>query len=113
MIVKLRSLVVLLLLAALAGAGWLYHFAHQELLLPDSPFRINLKTGSSMTTVARQLSQSHLLSEPWRFIVLARVLGMSGQINAVVTVVRTADGDWSASAIYDCADAMVTLPGRR
>ncbi len=82
MIAKLRSLVVLLLLAALAGAGWLYYFAHQELLLPDSPFRINLKPGSSMKTVARQLTQSHLLSEPWRFIVLARVLGKSGQIKA-------------------------------
>ncbi len=82
MIAKLRSLVILLLLAALAGAGWLYHFAHRELSLPASPFQFDLKPGSTMKTVARQLTQSQVLSEPWSFIALARVLGKGAQIKA-------------------------------
>lgn len=82
MIAKLRSLVILLLLAALAGAGWLYHFAHRELSLPETPFQFNLKPGSTMKTVARQLTQSQLLSEPWSFIALARALGKGANIKA-------------------------------
>mgnify|MGYP003456010654 CR=1 FL=1 len=82
MIAKLRSLVLLLLLAALLGAGWLYHFANRELALPDAPFQFNLKPGSTMKMVARQLTQAQLLAEPWSFIALARVLGKSGQIKA-------------------------------
>lgn len=82
MIAKLRSLVILLLLAALAGAGWLYHFAHRELSLPEMPFQFNLKPGSTMKTVARQLTQSQLLSEPWSFIALARALGKGANIKA-------------------------------
>jgi UPF0755 protein len=82
MIAKLRSLVILLLLAALGVGGWLYHFAHQELMLPDTPFQFKLKPGSTMKMVARQLTQSQLLGEPWSFIALARVLGKSAQIKA-------------------------------
>ena len=82
MIAKLRSLVLLILLPAMAGAGWLYHFAHKELSLPDVPFRFDLKSGSTMNTVAKQLTQARLLGEPWSFIALARVLGKTAQIKA-------------------------------
>ena len=82
MIAKLRLLVTLLLLAALAGAAWLYYFAHQELTLPNEPFQFNIKAGSTMKMVARQLTRSRLLREPWSFIALAQALGKSGNIKA-------------------------------
>ncbi|MEO5863261.1 MAG: endolytic transglycosylase MltG, partial [Burkholderiales bacterium] len=62
--------------------GWLYYFANKELALPQSPFRFSLKAGSTMKTVARQLTDSNLLSEPWTFVSLARMLGKSTQIKA-------------------------------
>ena len=82
MIAKLRLLLLLLLLLAMGGAGWLYHFAHKELPLPDAPFRFDLKSGSTLKTVAKQLTQAQLLTEPWSFIALARVLGKTAQIKA-------------------------------
>ncbi len=82
MIAKLRSLVLLLLLLAMGGAGWLYHFAHKELSLPEVPLRLVLKSGSTLKTVAKQLTQAQLLTEPWSFIALARALGKTAQIKA-------------------------------
>ena len=82
MVAKLRALLLFILFAVLAAAGWLYHFANKELSLPESPFRFSLKAGSTVKTVARQLTSSDLLSEPWSFVALARILGKSTQIKA-------------------------------
>lgn len=82
MIAKLRLLVILLLVTALGGAAWLYHFAHQKLSLPNEPFQFNVKPGSTLKMVARQLTRAQLLSEPWSFIALAQALGKSNNIKA-------------------------------
>jgi UPF0755 protein len=82
MIAKLRLLVILLLVAALAAGAWLYRFAHQELVLPSTPFQFDVKPGSSMKMVARQLARAQLLGEPWSFIALAQALGKSNTIKA-------------------------------
>jgi UPF0755 protein len=82
MVAKLRALLLLILFAALAAFGWLYHFANKELSLPESPFRFTLKAGSTMKSVARQLTESELLAEPWTFVALARIIGKSTQIKA-------------------------------
>ncbi len=82
MVAKLRALLLTLLVAGLAAFGWLYYFANKELSLPESPFRFNLKAGSTMKSVANQLTDSQLLSEPWTFVALARLIGKSTQIKA-------------------------------
>ncbi len=82
MVDKLRALLLIVSFVALAAFGWLYYFANKELPLPESPFRFSLKGGSTMTTVARQLTDSDLLSEPWTFVTLARMLGKSTKIKA-------------------------------
>ncbi len=82
MVAKLRLLVVLLMAAALAGAAWLYYFAHQELTLPNEPFQFTVKAGSTMKMVARQLARAQLLNDPWSFVALAQALGKSNNIKA-------------------------------
>jgi UPF0755 protein len=82
MFAKLYALLLIILFLAVAAFGWLYHFANKELALPESPFRFSLKAGSTMKTVASQLTDSNLLSEPWTFVTLARMLGKSTQIKA-------------------------------
>ncbi len=82
MVAKLRLLVLILLLIALAGGAWLYQFAHRALPLPATPFQFNLKPGSTLKSVARQLTQANVLTEPWSFIALARALGKGAQIKA-------------------------------
>jgi len=82
MLGKLYALLLIILFLAVAAFGWLYYFANKELALPQSPFRFSLKAGSTMKTVARQLTDSNLLSEPWTFVSLARMLGKSTQIKA-------------------------------
>ncbi|MDQ3260316.1 MAG: endolytic transglycosylase MltG [Pseudomonadota bacterium] len=82
MLAKLYALLLIILFLAVAAFGWLYYFANKELALPQSPFRFSLKAGSTMKTVARQLTDSNLLSEPWTFVSLARMLGKSTQIKA-------------------------------
>lgn len=82
MVAKLRGLLLVILLAVLLVFGWLYHFSNKELALPEAPFRFNLKTGSTIKTVARQLTESRLLAEPWTFVALARLIGKSTQIKA-------------------------------
>lgn len=82
MIAKLRALLLIILVVVLLAFGWLYHFANKELSLPESPFRFSLKAGSTVKGVARQLTNSELLSEPWTFVALARMLGKSTQIKA-------------------------------
>lgn len=82
MVAKLRALLLIILVVVLLAFGWLYHFANKELSLPESPFRFSLKAGSTVKGVARQLTNSELLSEPWTFVALARMLGKSTQIKA-------------------------------
>ena len=79
---KLRTWLLFSLLLLFTGVGWLYYFANSELPLPESPFRFTLKPGSTVKTVARQLTERQLLSHSWSFSTLARILGKSGQIKA-------------------------------
>lgn len=76
-----RAILAVILLAILAG-GWIYQFADSVRPLPQSPYGFTIKHGSSLRMVARQFSAEGLLSEPWNFIVLVRLLGGEGQIKA-------------------------------
>lgn len=78
----IRILLRLALLAALAAAGWMAYFATTPLTLPQKPYEFSLKHGSSLRSVARQLVEAKILSEPWSFTVLVRINGKEGEIKA-------------------------------
>ncbi|MFN3398578.1 MAG: endolytic transglycosylase MltG, partial [Sulfurimicrobium sp.] len=70
------------LLAAVAVAGWMAYFVITPLSLPQIPYEFTLRHGSSLRSVARQLVEAKILSEPWRFTALVRMNGREGEIKA-------------------------------
>jgi UPF0755 protein len=70
------------LLATVAVAGWMAYFVATPLSLPQIPYEFTLRHGSSLRSVARQLVEAKILSEPWRFIALVRLNGKAGEIKA-------------------------------
>jgi UPF0755 protein len=70
------------LIAVVALAGSLYRYAHVPLPLDSLPREFELKSGSGLRSIARQMVQEGVLSEPWRFTLMARVLGKAGEIKA-------------------------------
>ncbi|TSA48393.1 MAG: endolytic transglycosylase MltG [Nitrosomonadales bacterium] len=79
--VLLKFTLLVLMLAAMV-AGWMYHFAHTPLTLPQSPYYFALKHGSSLRGVAQQMAQEGVLREPWSFIALVRGFGKDQEIKA-------------------------------
>ncbi len=78
----LKWLVVTSLLVGGLGGGWLYHFADQPLAIPEKGVTYELKPGSNIRIVARQLTAAGVLAEPWSFMALVRLSGKAGQIQA-------------------------------
>ena len=72
---------VFVLLFTLAG-GWMFYFANSSLHLPQAPYEFTLKHGSSLRGIAKQFRAEGLLSEPWSFIVLAKIFGKENEIKA-------------------------------
>jgi UPF0755 protein len=70
------------LIAVVAVAGTLYRYAHVPLPLDSLPREFELKSGSGLRSIARQMVHEGVLSEPWRFTLMARVLGKAGEIKA-------------------------------
>jgi len=75
-------LVVAGALALAAVAGVLFGFAQSPLQLEPLPREFDLKPGSSLRSVTRQLVEAGVLTEPWRFTLIARALGKAGEIKA-------------------------------
>ncbi len=65
-----------------ALALWLAVFALFPLRLPAIPFQYDLKSGSTLRSVAHDLKGRGLLWEPWTFTLVGRLLGQQGKIKA-------------------------------
>jgi UPF0755 protein len=78
----IRRLLVLALLLVLLAAAGLGYYAYRPLTLPATPFEFELKQGSNLKGMARELRQAGLLEQDWAFVWLARMLGKSAQIQA-------------------------------
>lgn len=76
---RLFTLTVLLVLLATAGLGY---YAWRPLPLPATPFEFELKQGSSLKSMAREMRQTGLLEQDWLFVWLVRLLGKSDQLKA-------------------------------
>lgn len=78
----LFKLTVLALVVALAGATWLWNFTQTPLTIPDAPHVFVVKPGSTIRNVSRQLVEEHVLSEPWSFLLMARLSGRASDLKA-------------------------------
>ncbi len=70
------------LAAALAVAAFVAAFVLRPLEPPRMPFDFTVKSGASLRSVARQLSDDGLLPDPYGFWLLARALGRATQLQA-------------------------------
>jgi UPF0755 protein len=69
--------------AAAAAGGALYQFAHAPLQVKVPPaIGFEVKAGSGLRNIARQLVEAGVLREPWRFELIARIGGNAGNIKA-------------------------------
>lgn len=76
-----RGLKFFFLGIALAFGG-IYFLVNTPVQLPQTPFEFSLKHGSSLRSVARQLTEAGMLREPWTFILVARLKGREGDVKA-------------------------------
>ena len=80
---RIVRVVAILLLAAVAGAGLFAWRAYTEpLALPQVPYAFEVRSGSSLATVARELAAAGVLPHAWALIGLARVRGVDRAIKA-------------------------------
>lgn len=77
-----KSLFILPLLCLMLFAGWMVYFAIKPVDLPAPTIELDLKSGSSLRSVAQQLVRHEILSEPWSFVLLVRAFGKAGEIKA-------------------------------
>jgi UPF0755 protein len=75
-------LLALVLLAAFAIAGAAWWWLAQPLPLPVSPFEFEVRSGTSLKAVARELAASNVLPSEWPLVILARIRGVDRAIKA-------------------------------
>ncbi len=76
------KLIAAVTVAAVLLLSWLVWFAVTPLDLRVSPLDFNVKPGTSLRGVSRQLSEAGAGFSPWQFTVLARLLGESATLRA-------------------------------
>lgn len=74
---KFAAAILLIILIATAGLGYI---SSQPMSLPGTPFEFSLQSGSSLRSVARQLTQAQLLQNETLFVWLGRSLGKAGKV---------------------------------
>ena len=60
--------------------AWIIHFLVTPLHINKSDLAIEIEPGSSLKAIAFQLVDEKILNEPWRFILLSKVLGQSTKL---------------------------------
>jgi UPF0755 protein len=70
----LRTLFLLLLLAAVAAGAWLWWFANHAWALPATPYEFTVQPGTSVKGLSHQLAGEGLFPEGESFWILARVI---------------------------------------
>lgn len=77
-----KSLLLLCVLAVMVSAAGLYYYADRELPMEHSPVTLELRTGSSLRSVAVQLAAAGVLQQPEIFVLFARLRGEAGKVKA-------------------------------
>jgi UPF0755 protein len=80
---RVARLLALLLIVGAAGAGWYAWRAYtQPLPLPTAPFAFDVRAGSSLSAVARELGAAGALPQPLALVALSRFRGVDRAIKA-------------------------------
>ena len=82
MLRRLRNLVLLLVVAGAAAVAWLFAFSSMSLQPPRPAYEFTVKSGASLRSLSRRLSDEGLLTEPHSFWILGRILGKDTAIQA-------------------------------
>ncbi|MDI1361717.1 endolytic transglycosylase MltG [Methylotenera sp.] len=82
MIKRIKKWLFLSLLVSLALAGWLAYYAVSSLKLQPNSQEITIQPKSGLKSIANQLVQQGVLTEPWRFIMIAKVLHKESYLQA-------------------------------
>lgn len=77
-------LVLLFMLAGLGLAGWLFFYASTPMAGAGVayPLAFSVERGATLKTASRDMQAAGALEHPWAFVLIARVLGLAGDIKA-------------------------------
>lgn len=78
----INQMITLVILVALLLVAWMVFFISTSIKLDTPTLEVDLKAGSSLTSVSQQLVQQGVLHEPWSFILLVRIFGKAGEVKA-------------------------------
>src|SRR4051794_11985237 len=78
----LRRVLFLVLVLVVAGFTLFWWTVQRPLPLPQAPFAFTVKTGASLRSVARELTQSGILVSPWELVALGRLNASERAIKA-------------------------------
>ena len=78
----IKRLLLIVMLMAMLLASTIGYYVIRPLTFPTLPLEFSLKQGSSLKTAALQMQQAGALPSDWMFVLLARMLGKSTQIQA-------------------------------
>ncbi|MGH8712161.1 MAG: endolytic transglycosylase MltG, partial [Burkholderiales bacterium] len=81
-VIVIRILLFLTTAVFATAAGWLIYYANIQLQMPYTTLELSVKQGSSLRSVAKQLTEIGVLDDTWSFIIMAKVLGKAGGIKA-------------------------------
>ena len=82
MIKRIKRWLFLSLLVTAALAGWLAYYAVSSLKLQPNSQEITIQPKSGLKSIANQLVQQGVLTEPWRFIIIAKALHKESYLQA-------------------------------
>jgi len=82
MIKRIKKYLLLSFLLILALASWLVHYAVTSLRLQPNSQEITIQPKSGLKNIANQLVQQGVLTEPWRFIIIAKILHKESYLQA-------------------------------
>ncbi len=78
----LKRFVLLVSIGAFLFTGWLYYYVNTPVNLPTVPYKFSIKSGSSLTSVGKQLTEADILPNTWSFVLLSRVMGHDSSLKA-------------------------------
>ena len=82
MIKRIKRLLFLSLLLTVVLAGLLAYYAVSSLKLQPNSQEVTIQPKSGLKSIANQLVQQGVLTEPWRFIIIAKVLHKESYLQA-------------------------------
>jgi len=78
----LKRLVFIILIGVILFTAWFAYRINAPVHLPEVPYGFSIQPGSSLTSVARQLTGEGVLPDPWTFVLLSRAMGVAASLKA-------------------------------